>query len=259
MFSLEAEDIYDVAKPLHVCSKVLGLTTFSIIKVNKTYWVHTSNLNLFFVLLSTTWNLVFAVLYIFDFGDFWNMSEAWFSKVFLKSIMWVIFVLLLTTVITNWWIFLSQKHFPVILNLLLEIDEELSKLKVPIDVKKQRRSMLIFVIIHSGFVFVAYILSELVGQRKDIIESSPVMLITLTLSMHHTLFTIFQFTLLMSAVKLRYKKINKFLSINFLLCSNENIENGNEKLNLAASLHEKLVDVSESINRCYGVPVSDDL
>lgn len=60
----------------------------------------------------------------------------------------------------------------------------------------------------------------------------------------------------MMAVKRRYQKINWFLKHKFWSLFSANVDGGNEALNAVASLHDKLVDVSESLNLCYGFPVS---
>lgn len=57
------------------------------------------------------------------------------------------------------------------------------------------------------------------------------------------------------AVKLRYHKINVHLRDNFLTTVNKNWSNQN--LNRIAILHNKLVDVSELVNRWYEKSVSD--
>lgn len=256
MFSLQAEDFYDVAKPLHVCSQLLGLTSFTIKKVRRNFLAYSSNWNIFCVTFSTIWSSVFAVWFLLNVDELWKMNRIFISKIFETSMTCIIFVLLVTSVLANWWIFFSQKHFPLMLNLLVEVDDELTKMKLPDDVKRQHRITLWFVISVNTFIVIAVGLSELVRKHTDAFGTNFFLLITITLSLEHSIFIIFQFIYLMSSVKLRYNKINLFLKRNFLNSPIDDVMDGSEKLNLVASMHDKLTDVSESINRCYGVPVS---
>lgn len=256
MFSLQAEDFYDVAKPLHVCSQLLGLTSFSIKKVRRNFLAYSSNWNIFCITFSTIWSSVLAVWFILNVDELWKTSGIYISKVYLTSMTCIIFVLLLTSVFANWWIFFSQKHFPLMLNLFVEVDDELTKMKFPVDVKRQKLIILWFVTSVYTFIVIAVGLSAIVNKQSDLFDTNFFLLITVTLSLEHSVFIIFQFIYLMSSLKLRYKKINLFLKRIFLNSPNEDVLGGNEKLNLVASIHDKLTDVSESINRCYGVPVS---
>lgn len=74
--------------------------------------------------------------------------------------------------------------------------------------------------------------------------------------MEQSVFLNFQFIFVMLAVKLRYKLINSFLEEKFLTLPIKDVKDGNQKLNAAALIHDKLVDITNIINRCYGVPVS---
>lgn len=56
------------------------------------------------------------------------------------------------------------------------------------------------------------------------------------------------------ALKLRYKKVNSYLSGKFLGDNEDAIQEA-ERLKIAATLHDRLVDACGIINRCYGVPV----
>lgn len=87
----------------------------------------------------------------------------------------------------------------------------------------------------------------------------------LNVALFATLFVFLAMNLLLSshfcfwmwAVKLRYQKVNSFLIEKFITSFfYDHAEEENKNIKKAASIHDKLVDVSECINRCYGFPVS---
>lgn len=131
-----AENVYDVAKPVHIWSHLLGLTAFSIKRNKQIFKAHTTVIDSICIIVSTVWGLVICVLFLLSFENVWNASMISISDVYMKSMFLVALSFVIVAMMTNWWTFLSRKHFATTLNLLSDVDEELARLKVPVDLNR---------------------------------------------------------------------------------------------------------------------------
>lgn len=257
MFSLKADDIYHVAEPLHFFSKIIGLSCFTVARKNGKFIVRRSLLNFVCILVTTLYSSATGIFFISHIQEMSATSPFAASNFFVKGMFCAMLGVFYVANQSNWWIFFGRKSLCRILNLLAEVDEELETMKVPMNLRKHKKVVLGFVVAIKAFIFVNVILvylAEVVDNISHIAVPAFVMFTAFVL-MEIGVFTIFQFIFVMWAVKLRYQKINLFLEENFLN-SNCEAKDGKDKIMRAATLHDKLVDVSEAINRCFGVPVS---
>lgn len=100
---------------------------------------------------------------------------------------------------------------------------------------------------------VSLFMAKLVGKTTDQFRINLFHIIPMYFGVETNVLFVFQFTFWIWALKLRNHKINVHLRDNF---SHVNGNRSSENLNRIAILHDKLVDVSELINRCYGMLVS---
>lgn len=254
MFSF-VENVYDVAKPIHVWSQLIGLTSFSIRKENQTFKAHSTPFNVFCITVSTVCGTATAALFLFNFENRWNSSLVSISEVYTKSMFFVVLTFVVVSAVNNWWTFLARKRFANTLNLLHEVDEELMRLKLPVNFKRQKQIALLFVASVNLLTIVLMLVAELIRKKQKDRPRNLFLHVSLIMTVQQCIFIYFHFFFQMLAVKQRYQKINLFLRQNFLVSIRTNVERVNVALNTTASLHDKLVDVSESINRCYGIPV----
>ena len=252
MFSLKANNIYDVTKSLHFFSGLLGFSSFSVKKVNHNFVQYTNSFNILCIAYSTFCNIALIVIYLTCFDTFYYNSLRT-SEIFQTSMHIIVVFFLLISVLINWWSFFARKYYPAILNIFAEIDEEFCKIKLHLNFKKHKNVILIFVLLTKVLMgFLAFLLQEH-SEIKD-----PLYFVGF-----YSTFTYFEFTTLTTsqylywiwAVKLRYRKINMYLSKHFFSDQLQTLESGSRKLNISALLHEKLVDASEAINQYYGIPV----
>lgn len=255
MFCFKVHNIYDVAKPLHICSQTIGLTCFSIKQKGNVFVYRVTVLNVLCVSLMTFGTLLMIFLYAFYAHQIFSFNRTHISELFENCIFYLLILFQLTTVIVNWTLIAAKFHFAKALTLLKEIDEELETLKLPINLGKHRNVILCFAIIMKSFTLISLYVTTLIGTKTQLYEVNIFMLIAMSFSMEIAVFTIFHFTFWMWAVKLRYQRINQYLKEQFLTFVGETGEDGVVVLNKAAILHDKLVDVTECINRCYGFPV----
>lgn len=256
MFSLKAHNFYDVSKLIHSCSKLLGLTSFSIKTKGNVFEASTNLFNAFCIAFSTLTNLIFIFKFVSKQDNFWVRSKVEASELSRNIMIWVVLSFLIVSTLVNWWTFVSQKHFPSFLNLLVEVDEELARINLPVNLSRHKRIIFLTIAMYFVSSSICMCLTASVGRGHDYYQLNFFFIFTVSCSMIQNMFLIFQFTFLLLAVKLRYKKINSFLKTSFLDSWTTNLQEGNDKLCVAAKLHDKLVDVSDLINRCYAVPVS---
>lgn len=255
MFSFKADDIYSVAKPFHICSQLIGLTSFSISNKNGIYVASVTLCNIVCIMFSSIWSGTIAYRCITDLDAMWRINTNLISEVFEKSMICVVFAFLITSMISNWWIFAARKNFANILNTLMEVDEEFASMKIHINFRRHKQVIFLFVCCSKVLATFFDLVTFIIGRNTNLFYMSPLFLISVIIFIETNIFTVYQFTFWMWSVKLRYEKINFHLRESFLFENLHNLLDGNEKLNKIAALHDKLVDVTETINSCYGFPV----
>lgn len=258
MFLFQANDIYDTARPLHACSQLIGLTSFSVKKVLGKFVVCLNLFNILCIVLSSILTISISVFYTIIKNDLYEDEITEISDAFENSILAVTFVYMMVLLLQNWWFFLARKYFADILNSLKEFDDNL---KVRLNFQSHRKIVLTSVCsIKTVIVLVTFAAFTHDDTVSDYLVGQPVwkhffFALTIMITIELNIFLTLQFTFWMWSVKLRYQKLNDFIRENFLSTREENEKNGNDNLQKAAFLHDKLVDVTKYINICYGVPV----
>lgn len=244
----EADDVYDVAKPLHFWSKFLGLTSFNIEKKNGKFIATKSALNVFCIALSSLWIPYCGVLYIQLHENIYENEKFIMSEVYERTVKTVMMDFFVIMALSNWWIFCSQKALCDALNSLHEVDAAFKEMKSPIDHKKHRKFTVAFIVV-TKVMIVLNIWGSFQPENLSYVHVPIKLAVLMCFVVELSVFTTFHFVFLMWAVKLRYQKLNSIIEENFDL--------QNFKLRNLASIHDKLVDVSEALNRCFGVSVSN--
>lgn len=255
MSLFKADDIYDVAYPLHICSQVIGLTAFKITRKSGVFVPSINRYNIFCVLIATFAGLMTTYMFIFRTDDLMVINAVAISVVYERSMFFVVLGFITSTLLVNWWTLGSKTPFSRVLNLIYEVDEELASMKCSVNLKKHKKIILSFVTLTNSMGIISTVMTSLIGEITKLFHMNICFLISMFFIVQSNIFFLFQFTFLMWAIKVRYQKINFFLEESFMAAPDGIIKDGNGKLNKAARLHDKLVDASESINRCYGVPV----
>lgn len=253
--SSKSANAYTVAKPFHFVSKVFGLTSFTVAHENGKFITSTSVFNIFCILSST----VCCIVGSFYFHEFMYLVRERFSKYEISntieksSIVLTIFYVY-SLIFVNWWIFCSQRFFGKIFNALAEVDDELKAMNTACNFNKQRRiviSVLIMAAIPVMYHIAGSFAMILIMDEHWIGAAIFAMWIYMT-AMGYTLF---QFAFFMWQVKIRYQRINSYI-VNLHSTRNYGHTKASDPLKVAAILHDNLVDISQLVNRCYGLPVS---
>lgn len=77
--------------------------------------------------------MTISVLFVYKVDNMWKVNLVFISKVIQGCMFFVISTFLIISVFINWWTFLRQKHTVIVLNLLTEVDVDLKKMGVSVE------------------------------------------------------------------------------------------------------------------------------
>lgn len=122
MFSLQADNIYDVIQPLHYCAKFFGITCFTFGRTS------TNKLNVCLTVYDIFW-IVWGLLAAIGNWIMLTVQKSVFFKdlenrpVFNYWMTMVFFVVTMNPIVNIIWTILFRKKFEKIYNLMLDIDD----------------------------------------------------------------------------------------------------------------------------------------
>lgn len=253
--STKNANVYAVAKPFHSVSKLLGLTSFTITHEKGKFVVSTSAFNIFCILSST----ISCVVGCFYFNEFVHAVRERFSNYEISStiekssiVLTVVFVYSL--IFINWWSFCSQQLFGKIFNALKEVDDELKTINTVDNFARSRR-IVISVLFLATVPMIYYMAASffMVLLLDDLWKAAVI--ISMWIYTTAINYTLLQFAFFMWQVKIRYRCINSYVS-SLNSTKIHSLLKASDPLKVPAILHDRLVDISQLINRCYGLPVS---
>lgn len=253
MLSLETDDIYDVVKPFHIISKLIGLTSFSIERNGNFFVAKNTCANILSILISTLLSSAMCVTFVFHKNRISEVTAYGELNSFEEAVFFVMIGFFIISISCNWWIFLSQKRICKLLTILKAVDKSLEGIRVPVDLKKHKRVALALMIFLEAFLLLIVSITFAIEVNAGILEPSAAIFISLWLIVKLGIMTVFQFILLAWLVRLRFERINYYLEEKF--SSSSGMEGGNENLSKIASLHDELVDATNEINHCFSYPV----
>ena len=250
MFSIKADNIYDIAQPLHYCSRLFGLTSFSIRYEDKSLKASTDMQSVISFLFSFVWSSSYIVLFFMLPRDDLNIYKIWVSEFSEIGMAFLTFGFIISSNVGIWWTFFAKHHFSKLFNLIVKMDEDLLKIKHSLNFKQHKKIIWVFVtIIKLLLIYPIFSTSFLIRPMN---LSILVCVILTTFLVLMNILVIFHFLFWIWAIKIRYVKVNSYLEENF-----SDVTKEMKKLNISAKFHATLVDSSEIINRCYGVPVKN--
>lgn len=254
MFALDADNIYDIVRPLHLSSQLVGLTSFSIIKDNNQ--VHTAFVsvrNVLCIILSTVWNFFVIYKYLFT-QSVWEFNREYLSSFFENVSKIALSCDVVILIFVNWWLCFRRNEILVILDKFNNIDQSLGKLNVFINHRKQKQFVTIFVMSLITMIFCGSLALLYASIVSNVYSYSLILFFADLHSLISSTLLSSQFIFLMLGIKIRYQSINEYL-MRDMLESQINVRKP-EAYNEITTLHDKLLDATEQISFCYGVPVS---
>lgn len=134
MLSFKAENFHDVIKPIHACSKVIGLTSFSFRKKDNqnSCEAFVTFINAILIIASSSWSL-FTITRLIFYDTIWDLNREYLSKVFESSSRIVLSVFTTIIMLVSWWQMVIKGKFAILLESIFEIDQSLIDLNAPVN------------------------------------------------------------------------------------------------------------------------------
>lgn len=250
---MRSSSIYDVIKPIHLCSLLIGLTAFSIKRNNSpSYEIFLRCCTICWIALLSIWHI--CIIYVLVMSNtLWEYVDRSYMSEFLERCF-----LVFTTVnsvlalFSIWWMFAMKSKFAKVLKEIHEIDEKLETLGEKINTAKHVKVVIIFLAalnaVNLSIVVALSIAVSMTQNYKTGIFGSINEFIGIEfISLLPTQFAFFMWT-----VYHRFQKINKVLSsVHRGMFADEGQPN-KELLESIPNLYDKLADIVGKLNFCYG-------
>lgn len=253
MFSLKARNIFDTFEPLQKVSRPFGLTSFSIGMKKGIYRTFISIGNILFISVFSIWSFYCAFRYATFLRDSPSVKEPFMSEVFQKTISAVMLTFLTLSTFLNCWIFSARHIVCQALNLLQQIDEDLSNNGLSTNFGKQKIILIIGIAFSFVLTTVGVIMANIIRNVGDMHDNWPLVMFSIACCVEHWFLINLHFTFFMWIVMLRFEKLNLYL--NGILIETEIKVEDNLKIRKASEIFEKLVEICSCFNQSYGVPV----
>lgn len=261
MLSIKAANIYDVIKPIHVCSQLLGLTLFSIKKVGENYKVAATFYHVLCIII-ISFGIIVTVTWYNCFANVWNFNQDYMSKYFKDSSRLVLSCYLIMMMIVNWWLFLIKDKLMKLLALINDVDQSLMLMESSVNYKRHKKLLLAALIFMQTSIVLRTWLTLLMANATGFYRVSMFMMTVDFLSLESFSLLSLQFVCFIWTVKIRYQHINEILE-KFYFNKASNIKVSlklkPENLRKLSTLHNKLLDIASLISLCYGAPVSRNI
>lgn len=128
-FIMKLYQSYDIFYPIHLTSRIIGMTSFSIKTSENVFKASISIFDLCFLCLSLWWCLTLSlILKVAPESIFEMLDVKIFTKLFISSILCMFFCFLALITFNNIWFVIICKKFVLIFNQLDEIDSKVSVL-----------------------------------------------------------------------------------------------------------------------------------
>jgi hypothetical protein len=255
MALLRAENIYDVIKPIHVSSQIIGLTSFTIKADNRlNFRASLSYINVLCITLMTAWfGIIFMCFLLVDTA--WEVNREYISEFFENIVTVNICCDVAIIVTTSWLLLFLRNKLMSILNILRNIDDCLINFGAKIDYSKHKMTLITLLIATKLFNTGGIMISYVVAHLTDIYL--PNLLSSLAELAGYEMYTMFflQLILFMWAVKLRYQYLNQCL-MEFYEMKKLDQDLDSQEIMKFATINDKLVTIVEKLSFCYGMPVS---
>lgn len=254
MSVLKVGNVLSVMKPLQFLSQMFGLTSFSI-QSDKThgYRCNVSTFNVVILVLSTCW-YIHGIYFVTAAKEFYETDGDNGLSRFIGSCVSVILdANCVTMIFSIWWFFIIKSKFVPIFNGFDEVDDVLKSLGSQVDHAKHRRYLCYTLAFLNIFLTTVTISAYLSAYFNNFYKPSIFTSIAEFIAFQYIYLLLVHFNFFMLSVRGRYQHINGLLKN---AAKNENIDI--EFYQKLAILHDKLVDISEKVNFCFGIPVSMD-
>lgn len=260
MFSAKVSNFHEVFKPLHMCSQIGGLTSFSInmnCKV-KIFEASVKFYNILILCVATLLDFLMILFLILCQNDLWDSKH----NIFVKSrnvesgMPILFFAFVFAVILIAIYEFCKRRYLVKCIELICKVDQSPFCVN-SINLKKQK----IFLEISIAVSYLVMIYSYVSGyaMMRPMFESdffTHFFFIVFSKNVINYFFIHMQFILFIVTIKSRYQCINLYLSKMLARTARTYSQAFDKDLIDIAKLHDKLVDVTYYVNKTYGFPVS---
>lgn len=248
-------DVFDVSKPIHFCSKIVGISAFTIKRDGSLgYRSFVSICDVLCLITVTTWN-AFHLYRLLVTDSVWLMNPGMLTNFYEKCLVSVIVFDNFLMNGLNLWFFWFRERIVAILEAIRNIDEALEAMNVHIDHSKHRRIILITLILAKSSNFISVVVSYINGHFTNIFRPRILVQLSDVFGLDYCIVYCLQCIFFLLAVRLRYQKVNQLLE-RLHTKKTKGLETNDANCQRLAVVHDKLVEVTSSLSICYGIPVS---
>lgn len=238
MFSFEAENIFHVLKPIHFCSKVTGLTSFSIKKdCNHRYRSFVSLYNVFCVFAMAFLN-VFGISSLFAANSNFALDPVMLTSFFERCLLIVVCFDFVIIIGINWWFLLVQDKVVELLDEIRLVDEALMETNIHINHSLHRKIVLCTLIASKLANISGSTIAFINAQFTNIYTTNLTLSIIDYVGKDYVIMFCLQCMFLLLGIRLRYQKINFALK----QLQSRKLQSFDGNCQRLADVHDKLVD-----------------
>lgn len=247
-------DIFEVIRPLHLVSRIFGLTPFTV-KQEKGEWNAVISLwNIFWIFPISILLTSSVAIFTFHHENLFHLVNVPVSEVVELSLTMTCVSFYLAVQLIILITFFMRQSIVKCLNIIVTIDGELKSHGISVDYRGHKKILLILIGVFEAFMLLVISLGIFSVQEYSSFSLNSYILITSLFSVNFSLLFYIHFTLIMWTIKVRYRNVNRFMCESFsILNGSDNAKLSN--LNKAARLHDMLVSACECVNAGYGISV----
>lgn len=260
MFGIfDADNIFDVVRPIHRYSRVFGLTAFGIDENKGNEWkARTSVWSVLHVLLLSIYFIRMIVYFLQNFDQLVVFEKIVLSEIIKISTILTTVVYCFASLAIAFTTLVTKKSIVNAIKIIADVDSELLKFGHRMN-HMRHKSFIIFIITIWSFVTICAMIFSYWASKKYLnFTINPFFYFAIVINVNFIFAFNFQTILIVWCVKLRFREINRFLCASFIPIIFNNFETIHKKLNIskAARLHELTILASECVSDGFGVAVS---
>jgi 7tm Chemosensory receptor len=260
MFGIfDADNIFDVVRPIHRYSRTFGLTAFGIDENKEKEWKAKSSVwSILHVFLLSIYFIIMIAYFLQNFDQLLMLEKIVLSETIKISTILTTVVYCFASLAIAFVTLLTKNAIVNAINIVADVDKELFQIGHRMN-HTRHKSFIIYIIIAWSFVTLCAIVFSYWASLKFInFTINPLLYFSMVINVNFIFAFNFQSILIVWCLKLRFREINRFLCTSFTSTEFKHFESVNKKLNLnkAARLHELIILASECVSDGFGVAVS---
>lgn len=256
MFSTKVSNFHEVFKPLHICSQLVGLTSFVISTNAGMFEASVKFYNIVILFVGTLLDCV-LILFLVTHDDLWGAKQNPFvhSKQVESGIAIIVFIFVLIMSVIAIYEYRKRRYLIKCIELICEVDKS-PQISSVNDINYKKQKMFVEISIFMTFLLLtySYVTNYKIKRTFHMESMTHLYMILISKSVNTYFFIYIHLILFITTIKSRYQRINSYLRNKML--GKACLYTFERELVEVAKLHDKLVDATQYMNQFYGFPVS---